>query len=418
MGIIAINVNTTGLIGAQINPRRCTFITTDSLATITTAGYLNNQNLLGNTILPTDVFEVLYLFNEQTQVGIFGIFQVTYSSSTGFTLNLWENPGNVLLPVVSGDFAVFNGTSGQIKDAGYLPSDATKTVVVMAGSAVVANRIAHFVDTAGTLDDTAANVTNLGNIIAGASGTAGVFQSFPATAANGSFSFTAVGNAGNFASTVSPISTLGQATVYTIPDPGASTASFVLSASAGTQTITGNLTVSGAITSTAGNITSGSGGDAGTFISFPATTANGTLIIAAANAGGAFNTTISNGTMAQSTVYTIPDVTAATGQFLVKTAALVSGNLIKASGTAGVVVDAGFAVLANTTAAYGGGGVSNAFTATGLTTSSIVTATILTSTNAVAIAKAVPTANTLTVTFTGDPGAATTVSWIAITPAV
>lgn len=110
--------------------------------------------------------------------------------------------------------------------------------------------------------------------------------------------------------------------------------------------ITGALTASGAIASTAGNVTSGSSGDAGTFISFPATAANGSLIFAAANAGGAFNTTVSNGTMGQSTVYTIPDVAAATGQILAKTAALVSGNFISASGTAGVVVDSGVPVAA------------------------------------------------------------------------
>lgn len=86
--------------------------------------------------------------------------------------------------------------------------------------------------------------------------------------------------------------------------------------------ITGTLIVSGAITSTAGNITSGSSGDAGTFISFPATAANGTLIFAAANAGGAFNTTVSNGTMGQSTVYTIGDIGAATGGIPVSTGAV------------------------------------------------------------------------------------------------
>ena len=111
--------------------------------------------------------------------------------------------------------------------------------------------------------------------------------------------------------------------------------------------ITGALTASGAISSTAGNITSGSSGDAGTFVSFPATAANGTLILAAANAGGAFNTTISNATsVGQSQVISIPDVGAATGQFLAKTAALVSGNFISASGTAGVVVDSGVPVAA------------------------------------------------------------------------
>lgn len=86
--------------------------------------------------------------------------------------------------------------------------------------------------------------------------------------------------------------------------------------------ITGSLIASTLITATDGPITSGSSGNAGTFISFPATAANGTLILAAANAGGAFNTTISNGTMAQSTVYTIGDIGAATGGIPVSTGAV------------------------------------------------------------------------------------------------
>jgi hypothetical protein len=80
--------------------------------------------------------------------------------------------------------------------------------------------------------------------------------------------------------------------------------------------ITGALTASGAIASTAGNITSGSSGDAGTFISFPATAGNGTLILQAVNAGGAFNTTIASGTIGQSSVITIPDPGAATANFM------------------------------------------------------------------------------------------------------
>ncbi len=80
----------------------------------------------------------------------------------------------------------------------------------------------------------------------------------------------------------------------------------------------GTITASGAITSTAGNITSGSSGDAGTFISFPATAANGTLILAAGNAGGAFNTTIASGTIGQSSVITIPDPGAATSKFVLQ----------------------------------------------------------------------------------------------------
>ena len=71
-------------------------------------------------------------------------------------------------------------------------------------------------------------------------------------------------------------------------------------------------------------------------------------------------------------------------------------------------------IRAATTAAYGGGGTSNAFVATGMVATDIVTAVILASTNAVSIVKAVPGAATLTVDFSADPGAATTVSWIAI----
>lgn len=71
-------------------------------------------------------------------------------------------------------------------------------------------------------------------------------------------------------------------------------------------------------------------------------------------------------------------------------------------------------IKSGTTLAYGGGGTSNAFVATGLVSTDIVVATILASTNAVSIAKAVPTADTLTITFSADPGAGTTVQWHAI----
>lgn len=181
---------------------------------------------------------------------------------------------------------------------------------------------------------------------------------------------------------------------------------------------TGTLSEDASTAINGGNIQAGLSGTAGALYSFPGTASKGKLILAGVANTGNTDVTISNAAHGQATVYSIPDVGASTGQFLVKTATLVSGNVIVASGTAGKVVDGGFAVKANTTASYAGGGTSNAFTATGLTSSSIVTAVILTSTNAVAIAKAVPSSNTLTVTFTADPGAGTTVSYIAITPAV
>ncbi len=178
-------------------------------------------------------------------------------------------------------------------------------------------------------------------------------------------------NAGNFYTLVEPLpAVLGVNAIVFNADPSAGGVSFSGGAStanalpvfsdtsgnlkAATTTVTlgqalsvtGAFTASGAISSTAGNITSGSSADAGTFVSFPASAANGTLIFAATDAGGAFNTTVTNATVGQSQVISIPDVGAATGQFLAKTAALVSGNLIMASGTAGKVIDSGLPLAA------------------------------------------------------------------------
>ena len=265
----------------------------DNLTSVTTAGYLNSSSIeaglpLGNA----DVIMALYSFVPQTNTGSFGIFTVSIAASNGqITLTAWGNPGDVVLPTI-------------------------------------ANYIAHFTNTSGTLSSNAVNVINAGNIQAGLSGTAGTLASFPATSAKGSLIVAAVANTGNTNTTISNVA-MGQASVISIPDPGAATADFVVAPSA-----------------------------------------------------------------------------------------LVSGNFVKASGTAGLVVDGGAALHAGTTGTYGGGGTSNAFTVTGMASTWIVTASILTQTNAASIVKVVPSTNTLTITFSADPGAGTTVSWIAFTAAI
>lgn len=333
MGIVQLPTLLAGEVG--VFPQMKRMVTTDSLATITTAGYMNAVNLQSNPLGTNDILEVLYAYNEVTHFGTFGIFTVSISNGV-ITLVQWANPGDVLLPVVDGDFATFNGTTGQIKDAGFSPSDATKTKVVMAGSAVVANRIAHFVDTAGTVDDTAAAVSNLGNISAGASGTAGTFISFPSTASNGSFILASVGNAGNFNATFSPVSTLGQASVYTAPDPANALARFLVGATA--------------------------------------------------------------------TPFT-------------------SGNFPVASGTGGLMVDSGLAasniqnktnIKAATTANIGGAGAGPiSVVVAGLTTASVVVATVEASSNAASVIACTATGTGFDVTFSADPGATCTLNYVA-----
>ncbi len=235
MSIVSFNVQTPMLQG--IAPRTVQLVSTDSLATITTAGYMNKQGqvLQGENLSPTDIINTIYSYNVATNSGSFAILTPSIASNGTITLIEWANPGNVLLPVVSGDFASFSGTTGEIADLGYLPSNAAKTVVSMVGSAVVANHMALFQDTTGTIDDTAATALNNGPIQSGASGILGGFIAFPTTASKGSFKFVAVDNSANHAMQVSNATTVNQDTVVSVPDPGAATANFLLDTGTGTS---------------------------------------------------------------------------------------------------------------------------------------------------------------------------------------
>lgn len=386
----------------------------DNLSTVTTTGYLNQINLEGYSLANTDIINMLYSYNPVTTVGTFEQFSVSISNGV-ITLNPLSSAGEVTLPTI-------------------------------------ANHIATYTNTTGHLSEDPATAISGGNIQAGLSGTAGYLASFPSTASTGSLRLTAVSNSGNTVTTISN-DAMGQASTVNIPDPAnavgqflvgstatpfvdgnfpknsgtaglmvdsgiavsalATTSTAVLLAPSGDQTITAhNLTVS------QGNLQAGSSGHAGTLTSFPGTASKGSLKLVAVNNTDDTITTISNAAMGQATVVSIPDPATATADFVLAPAALVSGNAVKASGTAGLVVDAGYAFHAGTTGTYAGGGTSNAFTVTGMAATWIVTASILTQTNAASIVKAVPGTNTLTITFSADPGANTTVSWVASTAAV
>lgn len=176
----------------------------DNLATITTAGYLNQVSLQSNPISKTDVLQVIYSFNPQTQAGTYGVFTVSISNSGVITLVSWANPGDVLLPVVANRVAQFNGTTGQIYD--------------------------------GT-----APASHAGSFQAGLSGTAGTFISFPATAASGSFVFAGVANTGDTITTLSNVA-MGQASVVSIPDPANALGRLLIGATA-TPFVSGNFPV-------------------------------------------------------------------------------------------------------------------------------------------------------------------------------
>jgi hypothetical protein len=379
MSILALQTAApTGL--ASVNPEVIYILTSDTYATVTTTGYLTQQAAQGFTF---NNYQMALVYTSD-EGPVWLKVAITYSGATILntvvSLVQISSPGDVTLPTIASNIIVSTDTVGTLAnttgtainrgsiqaglsgDAGTLISysaTAARGSLILAAVANTGNdnvtisnaahgqasvysipdggqATAEFIisDSAGTQHITSGALqVDAGVMSTGLStgGTAGGFIAYPATTTQGSLRLTPVGNVGNFAATISNVAGLGQATVYTLPDPGAATANILISASAGGQTMSGGLTLStgnflvsagtitssGAITSNAGAVTSGlsAGGFVGLVKAFPTTATSGFIAMqAAANATGNFGLTLSNSTaQAQATVLTIPDVGAATG---------------------------------------------------------------------------------------------------------
>lgn len=163
------------------------------------------------------------------------------------------------------------------------------------------------------------------------------------------------------------------------------------------------------------DLSAGFNGSAGDLIAWPPQTDKGSVLILANANTGNYRTTLTNAPLGQTTTFTLPDpantnakIVAAAG-----TTPFVNGNLVFASGSNGLIEDGGATLVAGITSAWSGGGTTNTFVAPGLSSGYVGSASIVTSTNPVSIVKAVPNlAGTLIITFSADPGANTTVSYI------
>lgn len=273
----------------------------DNLATITTAGYLNFSSIeAGVPLSNADVVMALYSFNQQTNSGSFGIFTVNIATSTGqITLIEWTGTSGVILPTI-------------------------------------ANHIATYTNTTGTLSEDPATAITGGNLQAGLSGTAGTVASFPATASRGSLVLAAVANAGNTNTTISNVA-MGQASTVSIPDPVNAAARFMIGATA-TPFVSGN---------------------------FPAASGTGGLMVDSGASPGSFaNLTAAN-------------TFSGAGQIiLAKADGTEAANAVTASGNAGVITTS-----ALTTA--GGANYAITWTNTKITATSVILLSIMGGTNTV-----------------------------------
>jgi hypothetical protein len=306
MSILDIQISQTGLVG--VIPAVCYIATNDTEATVLTTGYLNKAVAQGFSFpIPS-----IACVSTETSVGAapdVGWFEIKHSGSN-WSLVRTVSPGSVILPTILNHIATYADVDGTLTED---PSLALTngSIQTLGGGYITGKTTGGFA----------------GNIIM-----------YPITSTRGLFQIFATANTGNTNLTLTN-SPMGQTTALTIPDPGASAANLILSKSAGTQHIT-----TGAFQVDAGVISSGisTGGTAGGFIAYPATASNGSLRLTPIGNAGNFAATISNvSTLGQASVYTIPDPAAATANFAVAPSALVSGNLVKASGTAGLIIDAG-----------------------------------------------------------------------------
>jgi hypothetical protein len=212
------------VVGQQyLTPRPVFVLTNDILSKVISTNYLTAAlNAEGITLKSSDLLYVSYGTNSQTT----GIFTPTITATT-ITLTPFVDLANVTLPVTSGHFANFSGTTGLIADLGYLPSNAAKTIVSMVSAAVLTNHIACFSDTTGTINDDAAIAINGGDLQAGLNAVAGKLRSYSATTTTGYLEVYATANSGAFNTGITN-SAMGQSSVISVPDPGAATANFLL----------------------------------------------------------------------------------------------------------------------------------------------------------------------------------------------
>lgn len=187
-------------------PNIKTMCTTDNLAAITAAAYLNSVNLEGYPVSSTDEIHVTYSFNTVTQSGTLGIFTV---SITNGVITLVEQ----------------NSSHG-----------VTATLPTTVGN------IATYSNTAGDITQNATTAINGGNIQAGANGVQGGFTAYPSVANTSHLNVYASGNTSNITynlTTTSLTTGTGPVNTYVLPPLNNGSANILVSDSTQQMASTG-----------------------------------------------------------------------------------------------------------------------------------------------------------------------------------
>lgn len=197
MTIKSVQTSQAGLVGTE--PSLAYINTTSTEAQVLTTGFLNGV-VQNGTQFSMPCLAIVSTQASSTAAQVVGTYQVVHSGGN-WSLESTSSPGSVITPTI-------------------------------------ANHIATFTDTNGTISEDPTTAISGGNIQAGLSGTAGTLASFPATASKGSLVLAGVANTGNTNTTISN-DAMGQASVVNIPDPGNAIGQFMVAATA-TPFVAGN----------------------------------------------------------------------------------------------------------------------------------------------------------------------------------
>ncbi len=396
---------------------RFVFVNTDeSFSTITAAGWLN---LVSNQkILPTDIIVVNYASNTRA------FFNVSIDSSGVVTMAAISNPGEVSLvgAAIAGNFPMFSGTTGDIADSGFgaplgfFLQPAGNALTAFAGggqtsATLLTKELNRVTVVASAADSVKLPVSAAGMDILVINSAALPMQVFGSgtDTVNGVATATGVSQMAN------------SAVLYHCPVAG-----LWFSIGLG-QGYSGALVTQ----SYSNGLTAHAGGTQAAALALPSMINNVSTVTTAADSvklpvsAAGLNIVVINSAAANAMqVYgagtdTINGVATATG------VSQSAGTVVVYSCTAAgewfssvLVAQAALQLKANikagTTANIGGAGAGPlTVTVAGLTTASVVVASIATSSNTVSVAKAVAGTGNFDVLFSGDPGATCTLNYVA-----
>ncbi len=246
LGVTGIIPNTTGL-GKSIAQQIPTFIlleTNNTLAQVLVSGFLNASKQTFGIPYSNQQIALVYTTDAGSvwlQIAVTGtapnyVYSLIGSSDVAsvFIASL----GSAAAPsyTFSGDIDTGMYSSGA-NAVDFSTGGVKRAEITSAGLAVTGLISATTSITAGTSLTATAGALTSGSV---AGGFVGSLILYSTTAANGSLRLLNVGNAGNFAATISNVTALGQASVYTMPDPANAIARFLVGATA-TPFISGNI---------------------------------------------------------------------------------------------------------------------------------------------------------------------------------